>query len=467
MTASPKPQPFASLPSVDRLLGDALLVEAAARHGRDLVLQAVREVVQEARDRLAQDAGSTVDAGLLAREAAGRAERWMRPAPRRVFNLTGTVLHTNLGRSPLPEDALAALGIAAGASDVEFDLAAGKRGERDANVEAWLRRLIGAESAIVVNNNAAAVLLVLNSLAQGKEVPVSRGELVEIGGAFRMPDIMKRAGCKLVEVGTTNRTHARDFDEAVGDKTAMLMKVSQSNYEIHGFTAMVPDRDLAVIAHKHGKPFFVDLGSGSLVKLEDYGLPHEPTPQEALADGADIVSFSGDKLLGGPQVGVIVGKRELLAKIRRNPLLRALRVDKLRLAALSAVLRLYARPEQLVAKVPALRLLTRPQAQIEALAARAQPLVAARLGEAAKVDIAACASQVGSGAHPTHNIPSSGLRIAPAGRASGQAINALARRFRALPVPVIGHVDKDALVLDFRCLEDADFDTFTAQLAQL
>jgi L-seryl-tRNA(Ser) seleniumtransferase len=450
----------AALPAVDRVLRSADAAALIERHGRVLVTDAVRAALAERRGAAAS---ASVD-DILAASGVALA-RLMRPSQRRVFNLTGTVLHTNLGRAPLPEEAIAAAVEAMRApSSLEYDLGSGRRGERDDHIASWLMRLTGAEAALAVNNNAGALLLALNALAAGREAIVSRGELIEIGGSFRLPDIMLWAGATLREVGTTNRTHLRDFEAAIGPETGLILKVHTSNYEIRGFTAAVPAARLAELAHRHNLPLIEDLGSGTLVDLDRWGLPHEPTVAESLKAGADLVTFSGDKLLGGPQAGLVVGRRDLVATLAKNPLKRALRLDKIRLAALEAVLRLYADPDRLAARLPALRLLARPQAEIAALAAGLLPAITRAVDGVATAAVVETKSQIGSGALPVSLLPSAGLALTPLDP-SGNAAEVLARRLRGLPVPVIGRIEGGRLILDLRCLEDEA--VFAGQLALL
>ncbi len=444
------------LPSLDLLLrspGCAVLLE---RFGPSATRAALRDVLGQ---RRAERRFPATEAEIVDVAADALARRFA-AVQRQVFNLTGTVLHTNLGRAPLPAEAAAAAAAAlAHPTNVEFDLDTGRRGERDAAVASLLCGLTGAAAATVVNNNAAAVLLVLNTLALGREVPVSRGELVEIGGSFRVPAIMARAGTTLVEVGTTNRTHPRDYRDAIGRQTALLMRVHPSNYAVAGFTATVPLAELAEIAHAADLPLVEDLGSGSLVDLARWGLPHEPMPYDSLAAGADLVTFSGDKLLGGPQAGLVIGRPELIARLNANPLKRALRLDKARLAALEAVLLLYLRPETLAERLPTLRLLTRPLEAIRATAER----VAAELGVAfadRAVAVAPCRSQIGSGALPVDLLPSFAVTLGGAG------LDELSATFRKLPVPVIGRLGERRLWLDCRCLEPDDEPGFLGQLAR-
>ena len=441
------------LPSVDRLLNDANVASFLSDYGAPLVTRCARNVLESARSQVLT--GKVFEQNDLVDNLYEEITAAVRPALRRVINLTGTVLHTNLGRAALPTAAInAMIEVARGASNLEYDLMVGKRGDRHTHLEGLLCQLTGAESALVVNNNAAAVLLSLNSLALRKEVPVSRGELIEIGGEFRMPDIITRAGCKLVEVGTTNRTHGKDFEAAICSKTALLLKVHTSNYAIQGFTKQVTEAELANIAHDHELPLVTDLGSGTLINLEDYALPHEPTVSETLKAGADLVTFSGDKLLGGPQAGIIAGRRDLIEKIRRNPMTRAMRPDKVTLAALDAVLRLYTNPARLTEELPTLRLLTRNVTELEQLATRLAP-VAQRYCEHFQVTVDHTHSQVGSGAMPVNRLESIALKFArPELRRPGTALKALANAFRELPIPVIGRISDDALIFDLRCLED-------------
>ncbi len=434
------------------MLATPAVLRLVERHGRALVAENLRTVLSDIRGAVRAGAALPDQDGLIV-ALASRLEYLDRSNLRPLFNLTGTVLHTNLGRALLAEEAIqAAINAMREAAALEFDLDSGRRGERDSHLRDLLCELTGAEDATVVNNNAGAVLIALNTLGAGREAIVSRGELIEIGGAFRMPDIMERAGVRLVEVGTTNRTHAQDYVRAIGTETALILKVHTSNYRIEGFTAEVSGPELVKIARNAGVVLLTDLGSGTLVDLSKYGLGHEPTVRESVAEGAALVTFSGDKLLGGPQAGFIVGRSDLIAKINKSPLKRALRVDKIRIAAMAATLKLYRDPDRLAHRLPTLQMLSRSQLDVQAQAERLAPQVNAILApHGYTVDICSCASQIGSGALPVDTIPSAGLRILPSG---GAALQSVAASFRSLPRPILGRLRDGALVLDLRCLSD-------------
>jgi len=463
------PARAADIPSLDRLLNDTDFAPTLTRFSRTQVTAALREALAALRQRAVRGElhHDALSPQTIARSVDARLRQDARPHLRAVFNLTGTVLHTNLGRALLPAASQEAVLRALSAPvNLEYDLSTGGRGDRDDVVEPLLRELTGAEAATVVNNNAAAVLLMLNTLANRREVVVSRGELVEIGGAFRIPDVMRSAGSKLIEVGTTNRTHAADYTDAVNARTALLMKVHTSNYAITGFTSSVEIGELAELGRAHGVPVVVDLGSGSLLDLTRWGLPKEPTVREAIAAGADLVAFSGDKLLGGPQAGIIVGRSDLILRVKKNPLKRALRVGKLTLAALEGVLALYRAPELLAKKLTVLRLLTRPVSEIESQSRRLLPAAQAAFGEGFGVAATPMSSQVGSGALPADRLPSFGLRVQPS-RAKRSSVHRLEAMLRALPRPVIGRIADKALWLDLRCLEVGDEAEFEAQWGSL
>jgi L-seryl-tRNA(Ser) seleniumtransferase len=461
-TASHRP------PSLDKLLDSQGMRALVAQHGRAPTLASARAALEAWR---ASAEPAAFDAADFEAGCRTRLQQAAVPALRPVFNLTGTVLHTNLGRAVMPSEAIdAVLAVMRGPCNLEYELTSGARGDRDAHIDGLLTELTGAEAATAVNNNAAAVLLVLAALADRKEVPVSRGELIEIGGAFRIPDIMRRAGAKLVEVGTTNRTHLSDFEAALGPRSALVMKVHTSNYAVQGFTASVPVAELAALCKSRGLPFVEDLGSGTLVDLTRWGLPAEPTPMQSIAAGANLVTFSGDKLLGGPQAGLIVGDKALIQKIKRHPLKRSLRLDKMTIAALEATLKLYRDPDRLAQRLPTLRLLTRSQAELQQVADRMAPAIAHALGGRVQVQVLPCRSQIGSGSLPVDRLPSVCLALGPpAGtKRAGRWPERLAEALRGLPVPVIGRVEDGQLRLDLRGLDGPQAEqAFVAQLSDL
>jgi L-seryl-tRNA(Ser) seleniumtransferase len=453
---------YRQLPGIDALLQQ--MGSEVDTWGRDTVTQSLREVLAELRGAISNETPSDCSSEAIRRRVIAALNAAHAPSLVPVFNLTGTVLHTNLGRAMLPPEALDAIAIvASSASNLEFDLETGARGDRDSHVEGLICELTGAEAATVVNNNAAAVLLVLNTLALNREVPVSRGELVEIGGSFRIPEVMQRSGCILVETGSTNRTHLKDYRNAITDKTALLMKVHTSNYQVEGFTHAVEESELATLAGEHNFPLVVDMGSGNLTDFAALGLPSERTAAETITQGADIITFSGDKLLGGPQAGLIAGRADLIKAIKHNPLKRALRLDKMTLAGLAEVLRLYRDPQRLVQRLPTLRLLTRSAADIRAQARQLLPLVQRATGEAFSVSVADCHSQIGSGSLPVDLIASAALQIA-AHSGEDADLRRLLKALRLLPRPIIGRLHKNAIWLDLRCLEPAQELQFSDQL---
>jgi len=458
-------QQLRDLPSVSVILDH--MRDDVARWGHDAVTGAARAHLEILRAAIQSDESVVLDLSNIQQTIRDSLTDSAQPALKSVFNLTGIVLHSNLGRANLADAAIDAMNrVATGANNLEYDLAKGQRGDRDSHIESLICELTGAEAATVVNNNAAAVLLTLNTLALGKTVPVSRGELVEIGGSFRVPDIMGRSGCRLVEVGTTNRTHLKDYANAIDADTALLMRVHTSNYRIEGFTNTVPETELATLAEENNIPFVVDMGCGNLIDLRALGLPHEATAQQTLDHGADLVLFSGDKLLGGPQAGIIAGRSDLVASIKQNPLKRALRLDKVTLAALEATLQLYRNPDELVSTLPTLRLLTRAEDDIRQQADRLGPNVSSHLGDIYRVETASVSSQIGSGALPVEVLPSAALSITAA-NGEDEPLRSLAQRLRQLPTPVIGRLHNGALLLDLRCLEPIHEDAFIEQLSEL
>lgn len=417
------------------------------------VVEEVRTCLDAYRQTMQQDAGSAAPSlESVAEQVAARVERWFEPRLKAVINLTGTLLHTNLGRSPLSEAAIEAMCKASNSVNLEYDLAKGKRGDRDDLVEELLCRLTGAEAATVVNNNAAAVYLVFNTLASRQRIAVSRGELVEIGDGFRMPEIVRKSGCRLMEVGTTNRTHLRDYQQALDDGARVLLKVHTSNYRIEGFVHEVPLHDLARLGRENGVPVIADLGSGALVDLARWGLSGEPTVRDVVDAGVDLVTFSGDKLLGGPQAGLVVGRRDWVRRIRRNPIRRALRCDKLRIAALEATLRAFLSPQTVAKALPAYRLIARPLQEIEALTAEVRSGFELWAAGRARVEVVPGHSQVGSGSLPGDTLPTCLVALTP----TCVSVDALARALRALTPPVIGRIHGGKVLLDMRCLMEVE-----------
>ena len=445
------------LPGVDQLLEQAKKDQSFDGIPKSVVVNSIRQTLDSQRQRiLAADPGiderSLSDPRIMewVREAAATA---MSPNLKPVVNATGVVVHTNLGRSLAPPEVIENLAQIAGHySNLEYDLGAGKRGSRYSAVEGIVCEISGAEAGMVVNNNAAAVLLCLETLARGKEVIVSRGELVEIGGSFRVPDVMAKSGGILKEVGTTNRTHLKDYENALGENTALMLKVHRSNYSVIGFTAEVSLKDLVALGTRHHLPVMEDLGSGTFVDFSKYALVKEPTVQESVAAGVDVVTFSGDKLLGGPQAGIIVGKKQIVDRIKQNPLARALRIDKMTLAALEITLRLYRDEDQAIRRIPTLRMLTMDPGELESRAAGLAEALTAIGGARLEIARIERSSKAGGGALPLLELPSKCLRI----KIQGMSANKLEKSMRLNSPPIIGRIEDDGFVIDPRTLLDDD-----------
>ncbi len=447
------------IPGVDVILEMEALQDALSRHPRKVVLDAIREELDETRKRILQapESFSGIDTSGLVRSIELRADRLGAFTLREVVNATGIVIHTNLGRSILSEEAVGRLRtVCACYNNLEYDLQAGERGSRYVHAEAILRELTGAEAALVVNNNAGAVFLVLNTLARGREVVVSRGQLVEIGGSFRIPDVMSSSGAIMKEVGTTNRTHLKDYASAITDRSAMLMKIHTSNFRVVGFTKEVPLEELVLLGHEHGLPVAADLGSGCFIDLARFGLHGETTVQAAVQTGADLVSFSGDKLLGGPQAGIIIGSRDLIQRCRENPITRALRVDKMTLAALETTLRLYRDERQAIEKIPTLRMIA---VSPEELNARAEELASSiqRADPKAglRVEVRSGFSQVGGGSLPAQDLPTFVVAV----QSGDFSPNQIEKFLRENNPPIIGRIEADHFIMDVRTLMPRQIET--------
>lgn len=442
-----------NIPAIDKLLNTPTLQAEVGQCPHVLLVEAAQLAVEELRHRILDEKGQEPDCQIetVARRAAEHLQRLATPSLKKVINITGTLLHTNLGRAPLCQSALEAIdAVSRGYSNLEFDLDKGERGKRFRHVEDLICRLTGAEAATVVNNNAGAVLLALSALAGNREALVSRGELIEIGGSFRIPDIMAAGNVKLVEVGTTNKTHLEDYRRAITTDTALILKVHTSNYRIVGFTEAVPGGELAGLGKESDVIVLEDLGSGLLIDLSAYGLPPEPTVRETLKTGIDIVTFSGDKLLGGPQAGIIVGKKELVDRLRQHPMARALRIDKMTLAAIEATLRLYLDPQDALAQIPTLKMLSTKPDEIYIRCQQLLKKLEFALADNAQLEIIETRTTVGGGALPLAELPGFGIALKP----SSLSLNRLSEKLRQGATPVVGRIQDDALIIDLRTLDD-------------
>lgn len=456
---------FRSIPKVDILLENPSICQLIDTYSKDTVMDAIREEMDALRAFIGscqeeEAAKERIDA--LVTSIAARTEKINTPDMRPVINATGTILHTNLGRAPISkEHMMRIMEIASGYSNLEYNLEAGKRGERYSHFEQLLCKITGAEAAMAVNNNASAVMLILSSMAKGGQVVVSRGELVEVGGKFRIPDVMEQSGASLVEVGTTNKTHYSDYEDAITEETKALMKVHTSNYRIVGFTDTVTIDELIPLGEKYDLPIIEDLGSGVLIDLSKYGITYEPTVQDSLRKGADVVCFSGDKLLGGPQAGIIVGKKKYIDQMKKNQLTRALRIDKFTATALELVLHEYLSEEKAIRNIPVLRMITKPLEEVEK-EAKTLARMLRRKQLPAKITVEACESQIGGGSLPLERIKSAAVAVKP----ETISIPKMEERMRALAVPIISRVVNDTILLDVRTLQRENFGLIVDELAQ-
>ena len=457
---------YRKIPKVDILLEDERIRQMITTYSKDTVMESIHIET----DRLRTFIGSCEEEDQieeriesLVSEIGRTVEAMHTPNMRPVINATGTILHTNLGRAPIsPKHMKRIAEVASGYSNLEYNLEAGRRGERYSHFEELLCKLTGAEAAMAVNNNAASVMLILSSLAKGGEVVVSRGELVEIGGKFRIPDVMEQSGAFLVEVGTTNKTHYDDYKNAITEETKALLKVHTSNYRIVGFTESVEIDELIGLAKEHDLPIIEDLGSGVLVDLQKYGLTHEPMVQESIAKGADVVCFSGDKLLGGPQAGIIIGKKKYIDQMKKNQLTRALRIDKFTATALELVLQEYLSEETAVRNVPVLRMITKPLDEIEKEAKSLNRMLR-RSGFSAQFQVVECESQVGGGSLPLERIPSYAVAVRP----QKMSIPQMEEQMRHLAVPIIPRTANDTILLDVRTIDHLQFKVIADQFRSM
>jgi len=465
---SEKKEWYQKIPSVDRLLNTPSLRRLSSRYPRPLVLKAIHQVLEEIRQDIRADKEldglSSLSLEKVSERIGKKVESLDRPSLRPVVNATGVVVHTNLGRSLLAERVLRNFrSLAGGYSNLEFDLNRGERGSRYVHVEGILKEITGTEAAMVVNNNAAAVLVALDTLARGREVIVSRGQLVEIGGSFRVPDVMKKSGARMVEVGTTNKTHLRDYANAIGPDTGLLLRVHQSNFQIVGFTEQVDTSALVDLGRKHGIPVMEDLGSGCFLDFSKFGLLKEPTVQEVLSQGVDVVTFSGDKMLGGPQAGIILGREDLIETIRKNQMTRALRIDKLTLLALEETLRIYRDEEAALREIPTLRMILQPKRSLKVKARRLLRFIGNVDQGNFALGLADGDSKVGGGALPLLSMPTALIALTP-GKLSAHTMES---RLRAYDPPIIARVEKERVLLDVRTIQDKELVTVAQAIQAL